>query len=189
MLDAVLVRIPAWSGLRTLGQSPAMKLTILMPFIGALILFNAQLVDFLKMTPMALFPKSGGDAEIPVWRLAVTYFGLLGLGCASFIFTLRCPADIKCVTELREFAAKEAQLTTVARSSYLAMEVLANFRANRIPDGDIPMTTADHGDPHTRRNMNGISFCFLTAWHQNSLTASQRLTTKILNFSIIRVTF
>lgn len=131
MTDDLLVRVPAWSGLRTLGQSPVMKLTILVPFIGALILFNAQLVELLKMTPMGFFAKPGAEPEIPVWRLAATYFGLLALGCASFLFTVRCPADLKEASSLTEFANKEAQLTTAARASYLAMEVVANFRLNR----------------------------------------------------------
>lgn len=133
MKASILERVPAWSGLRTLGQSPAMKLTILVPFIGALILFNSQLVELLKMTPMSFFGEPGGEAAIPVWRLAATYFGLVALGCASFLFTLRCPSDLKGAVDLTDFAAREAQLTTAARSSYLAMAVLENFRKNRIP--------------------------------------------------------
>ena len=49
-------RIPTWDELRTLGQSRAVKLTILMPLIGYMIISNEQLIGYFELSRQALSP-------------------------------------------------------------------------------------------------------------------------------------
>src|SRR3954452_15966758 len=91
--------VPNWSTLRTLGQSRLLALTALVPFLGSLILFNQQLVDFLLLSPSLVGKWTGVTDQNAVTvsraftlgRLQLTYFGLCFLGISS----LRCPAEIK----------------------------------------------------------------------------------------------
>jgi hypothetical protein len=67
----VLEQAPTWSTLRTIGQSRVLSLTILVPFVGYLILFNEHVLSLLT-----LWPELFGGADAIVGRLYFIYFGL-----------------------------------------------------------------------------------------------------------------
>jgi hypothetical protein len=91
----------SWSALTTIGQSPFVRLTIVMPFVGYILLFNTHLQDYLSISrdhASDLFPgnNSGEIAEqITINRLNFLYFGLVFVGLASSLYALFSPREIK----------------------------------------------------------------------------------------------
>jgi hypothetical protein len=110
--------IPPWEGLRRIGQSKAMSLTILVPFLGYMILFNEQLVHFFQLS-VQLVPDSvdaGYLSQATKSRLYYFYFGLTFLGIASLLYQLFCPTLIKEHGSDRQFVRDEVQLMTLRRA-------------------------------------------------------------------------
>jgi hypothetical protein len=85
---------PKWSRLRTVGNSVPVKLTILIPLVGYLIIFNDKVIEYLH-----LIREMGGhnpdttSAVSP--RLLLVYFGLCALALGTAIYSYLCPDQVK----------------------------------------------------------------------------------------------
>lgn len=118
---------PTWSSLRTLGQSPLMKLTILAPFLGWIVLFNDQVIQFLSVSPEVIDnwltgkEVSQNAKPFTVGRLIYAYMGLSILGLAAGAFSLMCPEEIKRSASRREFRA-EGQNSTATQAMILLQQ-------------------------------------------------------------------
>jgi hypothetical protein len=105
---------PKWSTLRVIGNSAPVRATVVMPFIGYLILFNSHVVDALRPA-IELFPDcaSGGCDRSFMWsRLFFLYFGLMFLGAGAFIYQLRCDPNIKRFDTSEAFTASVSAVVT-----------------------------------------------------------------------------
>lgn len=137
-----LEAFPTWSALRSLGQSRLLAFTALVPFLGSLILFNQQLVDLLLVSPSLVGSWTGAPDQnseaasraFTLSRLQLTYFGLCFLGIASFIFAIRCPAEIKRSPTISEYIETEKPLITSPRTGLLVYDVAKDFLENQ---GDV----------------------------------------------------
>lgn len=135
IIDTVL---PDWSSLRTLGQSRILGLTMLIPFLGTLIMFNQYVIDLLALSPDVLSRWLGPGVEhelsasrvITVNRLVVTYFGLVLVGGASFVFTLLCPREVKIYGSAQAYIETERLLITPARTALLVTVVAEDYLVN-----------------------------------------------------------
>jgi hypothetical protein len=104
---------PSWDRLRTVGNSKLVKLTIMMPFVGYLIIFNQHVVSALHLASSyfsehvetSLFGSVSG--EFLDSRLRLLYFGLFLTGLGSSLFALFCPLKIKQYTDAVAFAERE----------------------------------------------------------------------------------
>ncbi len=127
--DATLL-LPTWSTLRTLGQSRLLKMTVIAPFIGTLIIFNDNLVSMLMLSPAIVGRWAGIEASPAVAkaftlsRLQLTYFGLVFLGAAAFIFSILCPREIKRFSTSVDFIEFEKTTMTLVRTGQM-METVA----------------------------------------------------------------
>lgn len=83
-----------WSILAKVGSAPAMKLTILVPFLGTLLLFNQELERLVSWPYMFRDSFPGVEEQTPQRNLYFTYFGLCFLGFASMIFAAFCPREV-----------------------------------------------------------------------------------------------
>lgn len=127
--------LPKWSGLRSLGQSRLVALTALVPFIGSFILFNQYIVDFITISPklvghwLNLSDQAavGESQSFTLNRLVLTYFGLIGVGLASFLFALFCPTQIKKNASVFEHVESEKSLVTPARTVILVSEAVNDY--------------------------------------------------------------
>lgn len=91
-----------WHLVKIIGGSYFAKLSVFMPFIGYLIIFNAQIAQWLDLTPqLNAMPIS------PMYRLYSLYFGMLLSGIASFLFLYACPNCIKHYSGLADFVRKQ----------------------------------------------------------------------------------
>jgi hypothetical protein len=86
-----------WTKLREIGNSPAVKLTIAIPLVGYLILFNESVLHYLDLS-RELFgqPRTAGESGAHVsWRLLVLYFGLCFIAVGAALYAWHCPDEIK----------------------------------------------------------------------------------------------
>src|SRR6185436_14747449 len=67
-----------WQTLRGLGNSTAVKLTIFIPIIGYLVIFNETVVKYIDLSQRFLGQSSETYNE---WRLIFVYFGLFHCDC------------------------------------------------------------------------------------------------------------
>src|ERR1700681_4261929 len=81
--------LPRWSLLRRVGNSSAVRLTILIPLIGYLIIFNSYVVHYLELPKEFAGAQPPGSAVSP--RLLLIYFGLSALAAGSVIYAYFCP--------------------------------------------------------------------------------------------------
>lgn len=130
--NAVL-SLPTWSMLRTLGQSRLLKLTVVAPFLGTLILFNENLVSMLTLSPAVVGRWFGVEATpaaakaFTLTRLQLTYFGLVFLGTAAFLFSVLCPREIKRFSTPVDFIEFEKATMTLVRTGQLVESVARDY--------------------------------------------------------------
>jgi hypothetical protein len=86
-----IVQESRWSRLRLLGNSAIAKATIAIPLLGYFILFNANLLDYLKLHPEFC---TGRGCSVS-WRLFFIYFGCFAIALGSTLYSWKCPALIK----------------------------------------------------------------------------------------------
>ena len=129
-------KTPSWSSLKSIGQSRVVALTILVPFIGHLIIFNDHLNGVLLISSEAArrwFNMAEGEhadqaaRALTFVRIQITYFGLALLGLGTFLFTTLCPPEIKANSTVSEYIDIESPLITRARTSLLVRDVARDF--------------------------------------------------------------
>ena len=108
---------------------------MLAPFIGALLLLNHLVVDFLLMSPDLVaqwFGKAPQGAmetsrSFTISTLVVTYCGLVALGTASFLFVILCPPEIKRHGSALAYIEAENPLVTPARTSLMVTQLSKDY--------------------------------------------------------------
>jgi hypothetical protein len=131
------MRTPTWGILQRVGRSRLLALTILVPFLGTLILFNQQLVDLLTLSPQwvgSLIGQGNSDIEraraFTLSRLHFAYFGLSFLGIASLLFLLICPDEVRRFGLVGDYLAAEMPLITRAQYGLLVSQVSEDYILN-----------------------------------------------------------
>jgi hypothetical protein len=95
---------PLWHRLRTLGNSTAAKLTILIPLVGYLVLLNDKVVNYLELSER-IFGQATTAGSLN--KLLAIYVGLVCVALASAIFALCCPLEVKKYASAEEHVAGE----------------------------------------------------------------------------------
>jgi len=92
-------------------------MTIIAPFIGYLILFNQNVVDFLKLSTEVIGIQ-GHELEavqVTISRLRQLYVGLMLVGIASIIFRWRCPPLISQHRTIYDYVGAELNIMNSQR--------------------------------------------------------------------------
>lgn len=111
--------LPRWSRLREAGNSNLVQLTILIPLIGYLIIFNEQVASYLEL----IKEVSGGQAVEGLSvspRLLLIYFGLCLISFGAILYRRYCPIEIKRYGSSTEFVGGDGP--NVGSAGYQAME-------------------------------------------------------------------
>jgi len=126
-------KIP-WSAVRRIGQSRLIALTIIVPFLGSLLLFNQSVVDVLTLSPelvrrwlhLSVNESTEAARRLTLTRLYYVYFGLTFLGIGSSLFVLFCPLYIKNYSTEIEYQTIEGPLVSKPKMTlilpYVALE-------------------------------------------------------------------
>lgn len=113
--------IPNWPRIKLLGQSPAVKLTMVIPFVGYILILNEYIVSFLA----SAFEITGVSEQgvINLSNLYFIYFGLTSLGIATLIFQILCPPLIKEYLSIRVYVEKNIDFMTELRLGSLCNHI------------------------------------------------------------------
>ena len=96
-----LVRVPYWTDVRWISNSPAARLVILIPLVGYWIILNNHVVEFTRLSRELVGHDPPGDP----WRLFATYFGLCGVAVASALYQIYCPNEVKAFPSASAYVA------------------------------------------------------------------------------------
>src|SRR5437667_10548734 len=110
-----------WTSLRAMGNSAAARMTIIIPFVGYLILFNENALLYFELSRRIFGEQptaTVGAAHVSL-RLLSIYFGLCLVAVASATYGLRCPIEIKQFATPADYTGSGnnysvAQLTEIA---------------------------------------------------------------------------
>jgi hypothetical protein len=83
-----------WSTLRSVGNSFAVRATVLIPLVGYFIIFNAKLADYVGLIHEVTGSSDTSGLSVSP-RLFETYFGLCFIAVGATIYSLFCPQIIK----------------------------------------------------------------------------------------------
>ncbi|QXT38742.1 hypothetical protein [Gymnodinialimonas ceratoperidinii] len=99
----------SWSALSSIGNSRIARLTIIMPFVGYLIVFNSTLSDYFSTILPADLAHESGDLWTFLYsrNLYFLYFGLLLFGGGVALFNVVAPSQI------RRFPAAESYIAAM----------------------------------------------------------------------------
>ena len=124
--------IPRWSKLRSIGNSQAAKLTILIPLVGYMIIFNETIASYLQLSNelVGLSVEGSGSTASP--RLLLIYFGLCWVALGSAIYAWRCPGFIKRYRSAESFVADAGHHIGQVFMSAIQSELERNEIAGRL---------------------------------------------------------
>ena len=127
-----------WSALSSIGQSPVVRLTILVPFVGYLLIFNSHVQDIFTISLQHVIEITGTNNESEIQqelftlnRLNFAYFGLVLIGLASTLFALFAPQEVRLhslpadyIIHIESIATKNLARTALERvlAAYMRME-------------------------------------------------------------------
>ena len=86
-----LLKTPPWVRLRFVSNSTAAKSTILVPLIGYLIIFNANVVSYLNLAREFGIQQNVGVSH----RLILIYLGLCAISVGVLLYGWFCPNEVK----------------------------------------------------------------------------------------------
>lgn len=113
------VSAPTWLTLKVIGNSYPAKFSIMIPFLGYLILFQKDFVRFMSGWSLIGEHIVSSDASFPVGlNFYFLYFGLFIFGLGSFTFSVFCEPVIKRHFDADAFVAYTATTTTVEDIRY-----------------------------------------------------------------------
>jgi hypothetical protein len=119
--EGATMRRPTWADLRTIGNSSAVRASIVVPVIGYLIILNSTLADYLKLHGIEWThqPSTVWDR---LWslKLYLVYFGLTFLGVGAAIYQWKCPSFIKKYADWADYVAGVAPHTDTTQVNVLA---------------------------------------------------------------------
>ena len=82
-----------WSQLRSISNSSAARMTVLIPIIGYLIIFNQKIITYLHIV------REVGGQEVaeahPSSKLLIIYVGLTFVAIGAALYQIFCPPDVK----------------------------------------------------------------------------------------------
>jgi hypothetical protein len=148
--------IPHWNRLRGIGNSQPVKLTVLIPAVGYLIMFNELIIRY--GFSQGLFPTTNGDPDAISWRLLCLYFGLCLVAIGSLIYAARCPVAVKQCGSATEFAALTVDNTTL--NAFLAWK-------GQVQQSEYVYLLEDGYGLHDHRTKVSIATAFWFMWNRS----------------------
>jgi len=104
---------PSWSALKVIGNSYPAKLAIIMPFLGYMIIFQHDFVQFVsKLSPIGDISNMQSHTTSINYNIYFLYFGTFVFGLGSFVFSIFCNSHIKQHADSDAFCVYVSPTTT-----------------------------------------------------------------------------
>lgn len=114
-----------WSTLSRIGNSYIAKSTILAPFIGAMILFNENIFQYMEPSKhflqlIGFEPAIDNSSQYYQSRIYYLYIGLFLIGISSVIYSIFCPDTISNFSFIDEYTRSRVSLSspTICTTSF-----------------------------------------------------------------------
>ncbi|WP_375147394.1 hypothetical protein, partial [Vibrio parahaemolyticus] len=107
--------VPSWKALRVIGESNAVKLTILTPLFGYTILFSEKFQQWITLASSTIGVDSTQAASITLSNSYYLYFGLIALASASVLYNLASPSLTKEYRSNRDYVQENIDHITPSR--------------------------------------------------------------------------
>jgi len=128
---------PRWSALKVIGNSYPAKASVVMPFLGYLIMFQQDFVRVVSSWSPFRDPFSEPNSVTHFGlNFYFLYFGLFIFGVGSFIFSAFCDSDVKRHTDSDAFCSYAAATTTSNDIKQYCEYILATI-GDESPDGKL----------------------------------------------------
>ncbi|SIN83152.1 hypothetical protein SAMN05443247_00044 [Bradyrhizobium erythrophlei] len=164
-----------WSRLRAVGKSSAAKVTVLLPLIGYLIIFNKNVADFLQLAAQFTGADQAQFGVAP--KLMLVYVGACAIAAGQGLYGLFCPAEVKGYGHVTPYVLDAARVTKDFKYEKLEDVLRASrYRAeyirmrDRYEKGGSPITEEQKG--HINNGVLHLHF----AWLDNRLWLARWLT-------------
>lgn len=124
---------PTWADLRGIGNSSAVRASIVVPVIGYLIVLNSTFADYLKLHGIE-WTHEPATVWDRIWglKLYLIYFGLTFLGLGAAIYQWKCPHFVKKYADWVDYVAGTAPHMEEGQIDVLGKIVGANVRMDRL---------------------------------------------------------
>ena len=176
-----------WDLLGKIGNSKIMGLTIIMPLIGYMVIFNVHVVEYLNLST-SLFTGESSNGSVPAQtgpefkestRLLLIYYGLTLLGIASIIYQFFCPPLIKMYPYEGRYIESEIALMTNLRYQEMSKKLMDCYSEGSDETKKLKKIIGvtneifsngkknDEDDPEYKRQM--IDFMSINWAHSNNL--------------------
>ena len=130
--DKLMILNPEWEIIRKIGNSKILSLTIFIPVIGYMIIFNEQLVHMFELSKDIFVNTDLQNSERNTisndtkTRLFYFYFGFTFLGIGSLLYQIFCPSLIKEHISDREYIQDGVALMTKKRFNIIRKHLSKN---------------------------------------------------------------
>jgi hypothetical protein len=119
-IDEYFQRLSLWSRLRLVGNSIPARATIIIPFVGYLIIFNERLISY-----STLSTEIFGQSATVSTRLLAIYFELCFVAFASSLFSCFCPMQVKRYRAAEEYIAGDEPFMSFRAHEYIEASLKA----------------------------------------------------------------
>ena len=138
-----------WDKIRIIGHSKLVQLTMLVPIIGYMIIFNSELTQFFELSVELLPNNNESELESNISednksRLFYFYYGFSFIGLASLFYKLFCPTQVDECGNITNFVESELKLLTegtlkkfinylsLTIKNYTAQEIVERYKEHRL---------------------------------------------------------
>ncbi len=91
-----------WQTIRIIGGSVPAKASVIMPFLGYIIIFNRHVIEFVSGSFVQLYNIDANKDKF-LNNLYMLYFGLFAFGVASLLYQVFCHHSVKKYSDFQEF--------------------------------------------------------------------------------------
>jgi hypothetical protein len=123
---------PPWSTLRSIGNSSIVKLTIVIPVLGYLIIFNQSLSKYLALIHEVFHDPDPLVAGHVSWRLTYLYLGLCWFGIGSALFAIFCPPELKKYGSPSEYIGGEIDNLSILELNNIVEQLDSSVIADKL---------------------------------------------------------
>ena len=175
-MEKIAWAFPKWSLLRTVGNLTAVRITVLIPLVGYLIIFNANVVQYLELAKEFVgISNHHFDSGVSP-RLLLIYFGLCALAAGSAIFSIWCPPEVKHYgtsagyvggdgRNIGDFAFEPIEATLRKSTIYASEYKRIRDRYDRVPSRDYTREDMSEAKAQANNGVLHLYFRYLDSTH------------------------
>jgi hypothetical protein len=119
---------PTWFQLRGIGNSTPARMTLLIPFLGLILIFSGSMESLYTLSGKLLGISAETIMHLSRINLHLLYFGLVLIAIATALYNKFCPDIIKTFDNPYAYHENELRLMTARRANTLILRYFGSSR-------------------------------------------------------------